>query len=217
MAPEPCPACLDLDYDNYAATPGLEGVDQSLQRYPLPRYRIVPRLEVAAAADAGCDLCRVLREGMLHFWGDQAPQEVDPRPHGIDLDDIPEYNDDDGDDGNDDDFGGGGGRRGSEQKQKEGGGAGGGGGECSGQEPGSTDIDETAGPASSKEEIRTQPVMHHDDDEIRKLHHNICIELRPEGSLTVTWIGPLWRTCYMSGDTQPRLDFFTDTGKLCLP
>ena len=83
MAPKACPACLDLDYDNYAATPGLEGVDQSLQLYPLPRYRIVPRLEVAAAADSGCDLCRVLREGMLHFWGIRLPKKLTLGPTGL--------------------------------------------------------------------------------------------------------------------------------------
>ncbi len=95
MAPETCPACLDLDHDTFAATPGLEGDDdQSLQLYPLPRYRIVPRREVAAAADADCCFCHVLREGMLHFWGDQAPQAVDLLPHGIDLDDLPHYGDD---------------------------------------------------------------------------------------------------------------------------
>ncbi len=146
MAPAMCPACLDLDYDKFGTTRGPHGEDQSRELSPLPRYRMVPRHEVAAAADAGCNLCGVLREGMLRFWGDQAPQDFEPLSQGTDSDD---------------------------------------GGVV-------------------------------DDDEIRRLHHNICIELRPERTLAVTWIGASWSLCYMLSGIQPQLEFYVDAGKLAL-
>ncbi len=146
MAPAMCPACLDLDYDKFGTTRGPDGEDQSRELSPLPRYRMVPRHEVAAAADAGCNLCGVLREGMLRFWGDQAPQDFEPLSRGTDSDD---------------------------------------GGVV-------------------------------DDDEIRRLHHNICIELRPERTLAVTWIGASWRSFYMFSGVQPQLEFYVDAGKFAL-
>ncbi|KAH6846942.1 hypothetical protein B0I37DRAFT_353739 [Chaetomium sp. MPI-CAGE-AT-0009] len=147
-----CPVCLDLDHDKFAATPGLHGEDQSLELSPLPRYRIVSRHEVAAAADGGCKLCSILREGMLHLWGDQAPQHVDPHRYGIDSDDE---SDDEGNCG-----------------------------------------------------VKKAACV--DEDEIRRLHHNICIELRPERTLAVTWLGTLFMSYYIFGGIQPRLEFYVD-------
>lgn len=132
MAPDMCVVCLDLDYDKFAAAAGLHGEDQSLELYPLPRYRIVSRHRVAAAADGGCKLCSVLTEGMLHFWGVQAPHHVDPRPHGLDFDD----------------------------------------------------------------------------------EDKICIELRPERTLAVTWLDTLWGSDTMFAGIHPRLEFYVDAGKL---
>jgi hypothetical protein len=53
-----------------------------------------------------------------------------------------------------------------------------------------------------------------DEGEIRRFHHNICIELRPERTLAVTWVGALWMSYHILFGTQPQLDFYADTGKL---
>jgi hypothetical protein len=42
----------------------------------------------------------------------------------------------------------------------------------------------------------------------------ICVALRPERNLTVTWIGPPWMNYALVTGIQPRLDFYVDAGKL---
>ena len=109
---------------------------------------------------------------MLRLWGDKAPQDVDPRPHGLDLDD-----------------------------ESDGGGNGG--------------IEEAGRRRTRIIRQRKKEGGHGvDEDEIRRLHHNICIELRPERTLAVTWLGASWMSCYMFEGIQPRLEFYVDAGKL---
>ena len=84
MAPDMCPACLDLEYERFQGVCETihEVIDETDLLYPFPRYRIVLREEVEAAADDGCDLCRVLRDGMLYFWGDKGPYDGEEDENG---------------------------------------------------------------------------------------------------------------------------------------
>jgi hypothetical protein len=70
MTPNVCTACLNLEYDRFKTA---AHINESDDFYPLPRYHTVFREDVLAAADAGCHLCHVLREGVLHFWRGKSP------------------------------------------------------------------------------------------------------------------------------------------------
>jgi hypothetical protein len=207
MAPDMCPTCLDFGYDKYQVTSdtptiGIDDIDTAHVPPVICRNRTVLREQVEAAADAGCNLCRVLKEGMLHFWGDKGPYN--------DEDDDEEDSQEDEDDEEE-----------SEGEDEEGGarshdGDGHGGmtepkpagmakaGDCRAR---------SVGFVNTKDGSRTQLVTEHDDDhQPRQRHRRICIELRPGRSLIVTWIGPV-KDEYCVGELRPQLEFFADAGE----
>ncbi len=205
MASDTCPVCVGLDYDKFGAAPSVWTNDDPPPAYPQRRYRVVLREKIAAAAETGCNLCRVLAEGMMYFWGDQGLEELGPF---LVLDIVRDESDESGD-GFDD------GNEKMEQKAKKDGAEVGeiNSGGCEG---GEEHCDKGESMSTGMEAVPGRP-----SQGVRWLtdHHNdyVCIALQPERSLTVTWIGHIQDRQYADSGISPRLDFYVETGKFCPP
>ncbi len=186
--------CLGLDYDRFAAAPHIfDAPEHSVFLPPLLPYSLIAsRQKVVAAADAGCNLCRVLAAGILHFWKDQAPNDFKPHPPPAEYQD----NDGDGEEGN-----------GEEIEEDDEGNAGG------AQDREDTDQIQEGGGRVSPRSYYTRRLY---QGVAKMSSDHVCITLRPGRSLRVSWIGYLlsgWELA--SSAVQARPDFYIDAGLRC--